>query len=158
MTLMAAALALVLAGCQGSGSAPAGGPAPSAGTASGDLPAGLSPCVERLNEIGGQILMFYTMQRRLPADANELKAAAGNLPLACPDSGQPYVYRPGGLKLPGQPGLLVLYDATPFHNAQRWGLFIVPPRDKQPLIAAPAAINEKAFQAALPASAPDQPR
>ena len=87
----------------------------------------LDPCAERLHEIAGRLLLYYSVNKRLPASSDELNSMAGDgsaLPLICPASGEAYLYRSQGLSVPGQPGKLVLYDATAAHHDGRWGIVV----------------------------------
>jgi len=84
-------------------------------------------CADRLHDVSGQLLLCYAATGRLPPSLEDLRTARGtaqNPPLVCPVSGKPYLYRPEGLLLPGQPGRLVLYDAAGAHAGMRWGIVI----------------------------------
>jgi len=83
-------------------------------------------CAERLHDLSGRLLLHYSLHRRLPETLEALAALDPEqpVPLVCPVSGEPYVYRPEGLQVPGRPGRLVLYDAAPRHSAMRWGVFV----------------------------------
>ena len=120
-----AALAIVLAGCQAAG--------PSVRKAG----AVTDPCAERLHDICGHLLLYYSLNRRLPDDLADLKSTdSGQLPpLVCPVSGRPYIYNPDGLPVPGRPGSLVLYDASPSHSGMRWGVLAGVAAESQPLAA-----------------------
>jgi len=86
----------------------------------------LDPCAERLHDIAGTLLLYCAATGELPPDTAAIKRTGGEAcpPLECPVSKEPYVYDPAGLSIPGQSGLLVLYDATPSHNGKRWGLIV----------------------------------
>ncbi len=83
-------------------------------------------CAERLHDLSGRLLLHYSLHRRLPETLEALAALDPEqpVPLVCPVSGEPYVYRPKGLQVPGHPGRLVLYDAVACHSAMRWGVFV----------------------------------
>ena len=84
------------------------------------------PCAERLHDVCGQLLLYHGTHRKLPESLEELGApgSAMEWPPVCPTSGEPYVYNPAGLQIPGQPGRLVLYDARPSHSGMRWGILL----------------------------------
>ena len=86
----------------------------------------MDACAERLHDACGQLLLYYSLHQRLPEtlDALATLGAPAPLPLVCPVSGKPYVYRPEGLAVPAQPGRLVLYDAEPSHSGMRWGVLL----------------------------------
>jgi len=117
------AAALALAGC----ATPTAAELPRPGSAD-------AACAERLHDVCGALLVFYAVNRRLPATFEELQAAAPG-PLACPLSGETYVYRPEGLAVEGQSGRLILFDASAAHNGARWGIVIVEPKGSGPLVA-----------------------
>lgn len=84
------------------------------------------PCAERLHDLSGRLLLYYATHHRLPETLAALPPLdpAHPTPTVCPVSGKPYVYRPKGLAVSGQPGRLVLYDLEPSHAGMRWGVFI----------------------------------
>jgi hypothetical protein len=94
-------------------------------------------CAERLHNICGRLLLHYALHRRLPPTLEALEALDPEqpVPLVCPESEKPYVYRPKGLQVPGRPGRLVLHDATPCHSGMRWGVFVDDVEDAGRLIA-----------------------
>ena len=112
LTCSAAFLA-VCVGCQGSASPQAQRPS-----------VRIDPCAERLHDICGQLLLYYSVHNRLPKDLAELQAADGQTmpPLTCPTSGAPYACDADGLSYPGQPGKLLLFDAAPSHGGMRWSI------------------------------------
>ena len=83
-------------------------------------------CAERLHEACGRLLLYYSLNRRLPPTREALAAAdpQSPLPLVCPLSGEPYTYLPQGLLVKGRAGRLVLYDSSPAHGGMRWGVFV----------------------------------
>ncbi len=89
----------------------------------------INPCAERLHDVCGQLLLYHSLHNRLPRTLDELKDTGfGQMPeLTCPVSGKPYIYNPKGLRIPGQPGRVVLYDATPCHSGMRWGILVGDP-------------------------------
>jgi len=89
----------------------------------------IDPCAERLHDVCGQLLLHYSLNKKLPGTLNELKPMGPEAPppLVCPVSAEPYVYNPDGLRIPGRPGRLVLYDAVPCHSGMRWGILVGDP-------------------------------
>ena len=148
-SLLATALAVLVVstGCapkQPAAGAPAGKaarttdrtrPAPSpprVGSGGVDDPA--SPCATRLHDLGGLLLHYYALNRKLPATLDEVAPLADmgvEFHNDCPDSRRPYTYAPGGLRTSGGGGMLVLYDAVPAHRGLRWGVFLFPPASGQ---------------------------
>jgi hypothetical protein len=117
------ALAMVAGGCQTS-------------TPSARRPdAVIDLCAERLHDICGRLLLYYRVNGKLPAALADMRGLdSGALPpLVCPLSGKPYIYRKDGLRVPGRPGLLVLYDAEPVHSGMRWGISVETASEGQPL-------------------------
>ena len=92
------------------------------------------PCAGRLHDLSGLLLMYYALNKQLPARLEDLAPLAdGEFTAACPTSGRPYVYVPQGLQSgSGGERSLILYDATPAHGGLRWGIFVAPPREGQP--------------------------
>jgi len=97
----------------------------------------MDPCAERLHEICGHLLLYYSTNGVLPDDLAGLKAATATPlpPLVCPTSGKPYVFSHDGLSVQGRRGRLVLYDATPCHSGKRWAILAEVLADNQPLSA-----------------------
>jgi len=123
---LALVLLAALAGC-GDRSSPA---APSAD------PGWLSdPCADRLHDICGRLLLYCAARHELPQTQEDLKRAAGNLPLSCPTSGKPYVYNPNGPRIPRRSGRLILFDAGPSHDGCRWAIVAEDLRPGKPLVA-----------------------
>ena len=112
-----AILAALLAGCQMSEPSAPEVQRPSIKT---------DPCAEQLHDVCGALLLYHSTHKRLPATLEQLQAlsAAEALHLTCPQSGQPYIYAPHGLQLPGRSGRLVLYDGQPCHSGMRWGIIV----------------------------------
>ena len=136
----------------------------SPGRPTAPLRSATDPCADRLHAICGAMLLYYHLNRRLPADFEELRAIAGPDPeveFTCPVSGKPYVYNPQGLPpVKGRPGLLVLYDAEGTHSGLRWAVVAVQPRNTaQPLVTEVVAQPDVLFRDAPPSplAPPDAP-
>jgi hypothetical protein len=93
--------------------------------------AAVDPCALRLQDICGAILTHYIVHRELPAKLEELKALADvgtDLKFTCPVSKLPYVYVPAGLQSMGRTKRIVLHDAEPSHDGNRWCVLMAPIR------------------------------
>jgi hypothetical protein len=116
----------------------------------GDSPIDVTdPCAMRLHDVSGVLLMYYAINRRLPAKLDELESLTDvdtGFSVECPASHQPYVYVPGGLSAPNQQRLLVLYDPVPAHAGLRWGVFIAPPREGKPPATFVLLMSEEVFR------------
>src|SRR5262245_21737862 len=68
------------------------------------------PCAMRLHDISGAILFYYASHHQLPPTLAELRAMPGfdQLEFICPESNLAYVYAPGGLPAPNQPGAKII--------------------------------------------------
>jgi len=107
-----AALATLALGCQ------------TAAPAARKTGAEIDPCAERLHEISGALLLYCSVNGKLPDTLADLKGAdsAPLPPLVCPVSGKPYIYNRDGISVQGRLGRLVVYDSTPSHSGKRWGI------------------------------------
>ena len=121
------ALAMIAAGCQTA--------APAARQTGIKTGVETDPCADRLHEISGRLLLYYSVAGKMPPVLANLKGVDSDPmpPLACPASGKPYVYNPVGLVVQGQPGRLVIYDPAPSHNGKRWGILAAITAGDQPL-------------------------
>lgn len=107
-------LTAVLAGCQ---TKPADNPSPSGMAAVTD------PCATQLHDIAGDILLYYALNKRMPAELTDLQTVAdADTPLhfECPVSGLRYLYYPLGLMSPDGMGAIIVCDPTPAHDGKRW--------------------------------------
>jgi hypothetical protein len=95
----------------------------------------IDPCAERLHEISGRLLLYYSVSGKMPTVLPDMKGVDSEPlpPLACPVSGKPYVYNPVGLPVQGRLGRLVIYDPAPSHNGKRWGILAAVGAGDQPL-------------------------
>ena len=118
-----AALAMLAAGCQ------------TAAPAARKTGVEIDPCAERLHEISGVLLLYCSVNGKLPKDLADLKGAdsAPLPPLVCPVSGKPYIYNRDGIAVQGRLGRLVVYDSTPSHSGKRWGILADLGADHKPL-------------------------
>jgi hypothetical protein len=107
------------------------------------------PCASRLQEISGQILFYYALNRKLPEKLDDLRPLADIdtvTDYTCPVTGQPYVYAPQPLRSPGMTRLLVVYDAAPGKDGRRWCITIGEPKPGQPLATWVEQIPEPLFR------------
>jgi len=131
------------------------GGAPSAPNRSAGQFADVDSCAGRLQDIGGQLVLYYSLYNQLPARLDDLRAAAsvGEVSdYACPVSHEPYVYVPGGLVRPGDERRLYLFDASPAHGGMRWGLVFAPKHGRQPPLADVIKIPEPWMKQYVPAA------
>ena len=108
------------------------------------------PCAERVHDICGRLLLYYSVHKRLPPTLEELShgESLSSLPLVCPVSNKPYAYRPAGLSVPGRQGRLVLYDPEPSHAGMRWGILVGTPASGGLITANVILLSEKEFASA----------
>src|SRR5450432_971101 len=119
-------LAALMLGCSSS-------PAPSGKIVKQETAAisNTDPCATRMQDICGDLLLYYAVNHHLPAQLSELADLpdVGTLPeFICPVSHQPYIYDRAGIPLPEQQSRIVLYDATPAHSGLRWGIALNQPQ------------------------------
>ena len=115
------------------------------------------PCTDRLDEITGALLMYYSLHKKLPANLDRLRTLDAKLPLDCPVCGRPYDYEPLGVPLPGIQGRAIIFDAQPCHQdlignkllPTRRAVVLEPPRSGKPLKAGVTIIPEEDFRKAI---------
>lgn len=130
LPVIALACLLLVTGCQGAASPGA------AATPQKAAPPDLNDaCPDQLQDLTGELLLYYAKNGALPDSLDDLhRAGPGpSLALACPTCRTPYIYDPEGIPIPGLPGRLIVYDATPCHNGQRWGILAERPRPGKPV-------------------------
>jgi len=128
-----AAIVLLATGCAAPSSSTSTPRTPQA--ASPDVPINTDPCAQRLHELCGTLLLYYNTHHALPPTLAALAQAPGAKDagdLACPASGQPYVYIPAGVPVDPPPSRVVLFDPTPAHGersggGKRFAIVIQPP-------------------------------
>ena len=117
-------------------------------------------CADRLHTIEGQIILYYARYHRLPATLEELRPfadAGDDTSYTCPVSHQTYVYVPGGLVFGKDPRRLIIFDATPAHNGNRWGILFSAAKGRQPLTTTVIPIPESSMKGFVPAPPMGQP-
>ena len=110
------------------------------------LPLAADPCAERLHDICGQFLLYYSSRGELPEKLEDLSSAPGSdepPSFTCPISQKPYVYDRGGLPISEPPGRVVLYDFAPVHSGLRWAIVIVQSGGGRPLMTRIVGIGEE---------------
>jgi len=150
---------LVLAACQ-TGSPPSArrqqtSPVQS-GTADSDQAVISDPCAAQLHDICGAILLYYSLNKRLPPKLEDLRAMAdvdAPLSFTCPVSHQPYVYVPAGLSAPDRAMRIIVYDPVPSPDGRRWCILLAPSQAGSSTVTLDVlAIPERIFQAYQPAA------
>jgi hypothetical protein len=117
-------------------------------------------CADRLHTIEGQIILYYARYHGLPSTLEELRQFADpgdDTSYTCPVSHQSYVYAQGGLVFGSDPRRLIIYDATPAHNGNRWGILFSPAKGRQPLTTTVIPIPESSMKGFVPAPPVAQP-
>jgi hypothetical protein len=154
------AVAMLLAGCQPTASTPpqkapiAVTPLPTNRPPTADEAVASDPCSTRLHDIEGALLMYYLVNKQLPATLDQIKpfADAGTeLVLTCPVSNKPYVYSAEGLLAAGYDKRIIVWDPAPVHKGSRWCIVMQRPHPGEALVAEVIQVPEKAFAAFVPA-------
>jgi hypothetical protein len=117
-------------------------------------------CADRLHTIEGQIILYYAKYHRLPSTLLELRQFADpgdDTSYTCPVSHQSYVYVTNGLVFGSDPRRLIVFDATPAHNGNRWGILFSPAKGRQPLTTTVIPIPESSMKGFVPAPPVAQP-
>lgn len=125
-------------------------------------PSMTDPSAVRLDEIRGQILLYYAVHRKLPPRLEDLASFADlgtEASYVSPTTGKPYTYLPAGLVTPGQTRRLIVYDAQPPAGATRWGILMGEPQGDQPAATWAVPLSDAVFKAYVPAEgvAPAEP-
>ena len=145
--LAAAVVAIVAAGCQ----MPATANRPSSAT--------IDLCADRLHDLSGRLLLYYSLHQELPPTLDDLRGVdpAPMPPAVCPASGRPYVYNRAGLKIPGRDGLAVIYDWSPVHAGMRWCVLVEAAGPGEPLTARVIRVPDLPAFSAVEVPAPRLP-
>src|SRR5438067_5520126 len=89
------------------------------------LAGGTHACADRLHEIAGAMLLYYSVNHRMAATLEELGKSPGgeNIGVAsCPVSGKKYAYEPEGVIGPDGISRVVVYDVDAVHGGLRVGI------------------------------------
>jgi hypothetical protein len=106
------------------------------------------PCATRLHELCGPLLLYYSLQRRLPEKIEELGQVPGFegvREFTCPVSGRPYIYNSAGIAGLEPASRVVIYDPLPSHSGIRWAVAVQIPGEDQPLITKVIGLPEAKF-------------
>lgn len=82
-------------------------------------------CPARLHEIEGALLEYWVDHHRLPPALADLHEVEPGLELTCPDSHQPYVYVPAGLRKPDAKGRIIVHDPVRNTDGTWWCIMFV---------------------------------
>jgi hypothetical protein len=141
--------ALTAAGCQ-TASAPTAPPPiaspPSQQTSAAKPIFGSDPSAQRLQDLEGDILLYYAANRKLPDSLDDLRSVDSDVNFNSPVLGQPYIYDPRGLWAAGSNQSIILYDQVVTADGKRWCLFMSPPQGNGVLSLNVWAVPEKAFR------------
>ncbi len=110
---------------------------------------GIDECGLKMHDLSSYMLEYYAVNHRLPATLEELRPLVDvdkELPLVCPVSHKPYLYRPDGMVAEGEQRKLIVIDAEPSHNGQRWAIVTLPREGKTPLGLWVVLLKESAVQ------------
>jgi hypothetical protein len=103
----------------------------------------------RLDEIVGDLLLYFRANQGMPGQLDDLRTVAGSdLNLIAP-CGQPYGYVPQGLSVRNSNKLLVVYDPQESADGRRWCILAVQLQPGAPLTAEVLAIPEALFRTYL---------
>jgi hypothetical protein len=82
-------------------------------------------CPAQLHEIAGALFEYYVDHRKLPDKFDELSHYTDTpLTFVCPESHQPYVYVPAGLRKPGGTKRIIVHDPVRHADGTRWCIVI----------------------------------
>lgn len=82
-------------------------------------------CPARLHDIEGALLLYDHYHHQLPTTLNDLHTVQSDLDLTCPDSHQPYVYVPAGLRKPDAKGRIIVHDPVRNADGTWWCIMFV---------------------------------
>ena len=99
-----------------------------------DKPPVMDQCADRLHDIAGHLLFYYSREGHLPDDLATLREQTPGPekvpPFTCPISGEPYIYHRAGASVDGLRGELLAYDSEPVHDGRRWALVMNRPPER----------------------------
>lgn len=105
-----------------------------------------APCPERLGEICTRLLLYYSKHRELPPRLEDLGGTGPRTPLrlACPASGQAYLYSREGIAVAHTDRRIVVQDASPCHAGTRWVIAADPAKPGKPRVIQVLRLSAKA--------------
>ena len=118
-------------------------------TATPDEVLGTDPSAMRLQDIGGDFLLYMRINKQMPATLEDLRTVddQGNAAtFNSPASGQPYLYVPSGLWLAGHSQDIVVYDPSLTRQSKRWCLFLGAPQANGSVSVDVVALPESVFR------------
>jgi hypothetical protein len=112
------------------------------------------PSSVTLQDISGDLLLYYAVNKALPAHLEDLRSLSNetaNLNLLSPVSHQEYVYVPDGLFAFGSDKRVIVYDPAPTPKGVRWCILYQPTATADaPISLNVASLPEAAFQSYQP--------
>lgn len=143
--LVVLAVSTLAGGCQ-SGAAKPARPV----SLSDETLAATDPCANRLHDLIGALLMYYTLNKHLPPRLEDVRSFGDMLSpveLTCPTTNQPYVYIPVANLNRRDPKYrwLLVYDSVP-HEGRRWGIVAAPARPADPVTMWVVPMEESTFE------------
>ena len=145
--MVALVAAILLSGCK-SARPDQPSQAPATRSASASDSSNIDPCATRLHDLCGPLLLYYSINHRLPPTLAELQKMAGfeqQVKLTCPISDKPYAYNPVGVGIQGQDARVIIYDSGKTHAGMRWAIGIIEPQGDEALVAKVVALPESHF-------------
>jgi hypothetical protein len=152
------AAAAIAGGCQAGDSRPASAGRPdvqitdsrgvsSADMASPDTVLEADPSFVRLNEIGGAIMLYWSINKQMPPQLVDAQTADPDevLNFNSIPSGEPYAYVPAGLSAGGAKRIIVC-DPEPGRDGKRWCLLMPQPAVGMALSVETVQIPEAIFE------------
>jgi hypothetical protein len=112
------------------------------------------PSSVALQDISGDLLLYYAVNKQLPAHLEDLRSLSNetaNLNLNSPVSKQEYMYVPDGLFAIGSDKRVIVYDPAPTPKGSRWCILYQPVATSDaPISLNVVSLPEAAFQAYQP--------
>lgn len=122
-------------------------------TANPDEILNTDPSAMRLQDIGGDFLLYMRIYGQMPSTLDQLRAVDSQIDPATfnsPASGQPFIYVPTGLWLSGHSNDIVVYDPVQTAKQMRWCLFLGPRRGNGTFSVDVVALPESVFRGYKP--------
>ena len=106
------------------------------------------PAAERLQDIGGYVLLYYSQQKQLPQSLDDLAQMPGgdSLDLTSPRTGTKFDYYPNGLWSSDHPNKCIVACDPVAGGSIRWCLLMTPPANGAALVVTVVAIPEQNFR------------
>jgi hypothetical protein len=104
-------------------------------------------CPARMQDIAGDLLLYYHFHGDLPPNLEALGEYDAHLALVCPDTNMPYAYSRSGLRKPGATKRILVYDPIRNADGTRWCLLATEARPGKPLETEVVQLPEPLFLA-----------